>query len=260
MTMESDLMGEMEYGKMMAGCAAALTTNTGKIGFLGPLINDETRRLADAAYLGANYCWKNIAGNTEDIVFDVVWIGMWFNIPGVTLDPTLVADDFFNNGYDVVISGIDSTEAVTEAKKYRDQGEDVYAVQYDYENACDVAPEACLGVPYFNWGVLLLPVIQSVQDGTYTRTFVWDGPDWADINNPDTSAIGFKKSAGLSEEASTGLDQFIAELAGGLNLWTGPMNYQDGTVFLADGEEATPQSIWYMPQLLEGMGGESVAE
>ena len=260
MAMESDLMGEMEYGKMMAGCAAALTSKTGKIGFLGPLINDETRRLADAAYLGANYCWKNIAGNTEDIVFDVVWIGMWFNIPGVTLDPTVVTDEFFNSGHDVVISGIDSTEAVTEAKKYRDQGEDVYAVQYDYENACDVAPDACLGVPYFNWGVLILPVIQNIQDGTYERTFVWGGPDWADINNPDTSVIGFKKSAGLSEEASAGLDQFIAELAGGLNLWTGPMNYQDGTVFLADGEEATPQQIWYMPQLLEGMSGDSVAQ
>lgn len=260
MTMESDVMGEMEYGKMMAGCAAALTTKTGKIGFLGPLINDETRRLADAAYLGANYCWKNIAGNTTDLVFDVTWIGMWFNIPGVTLDPTQVADTFFTTGYDVVISGIDSTEAVTEAKKYRDAGEDVYAVQYDYENACDVAPDACLGVPYFNWGVMLLPIIQSVQDGTYERQFVWGGPDWTDINNPDTSVIGFKKSAGLSDVASTGLDQFIAELAGGLNLWTGPINYQDGTVFLANGEEATPQQIWYMPQLLEGMGGDSVSE
>jgi simple sugar transport system substrate-binding protein len=46
-------MGKMEYGKMIAGAAAALTTQTGKIGYLGPLINDETRRLTAAAYLGA---------------------------------------------------------------------------------------------------------------------------------------------------------------------------------------------------------------
>jgi simple sugar transport system substrate-binding protein len=260
LTSESDLMGRMEYGKMMAGCSAALTTKTGKIGFLGPLINDETRRLAAAAYLGANYCWKNIAKQTTPLDFNVVWIGMWFNIPGVTLDPTQVADNFFSTGYDVVISGIDSTEAVTEAKKFRDQGQDVYAVQYDYEAACDVAPDACLGVPYFNWGVMMLPVIKSVQDGTYARQFVWGGPDWADINNPDTSVIGFKKSAGLSADASTKLDSFIAELAGGLNLWKGPMNYQDGSVFLADGVAATDQEIWYLPQLLEGMTGDSVAK
>ena len=260
MVSESDLMGEMEYGKMMAGCAAALTTKTGKVGFLGPLINDETRRLAAAAYLGADYCWTNIAKQTTPLDFKVVWIGMWFNIPGVTLDPSQVADTFFTDGYDVVISGIDSTEAVTEAKKFRDQGQDVYAVQYDYEKACDVAPDACLGAPYFNWGVMMLPVFQSIQDGTYTRQFVWGGPDWADINNLDTSVIGFKKSDGLSAENSALLDQFIAELAGGLNLWTGPLNYQDGSEFLADGVEATPQQIWYLPQLLEGMTGDSVAE
>ena len=259
MKSESDVMGEMEYGKMMAGCSAALTTKTGKIGFLGPLINDETRRLADAAYLGAKYCWENIAMQTTPLDFKVTWIGMWFNIPGVTLDPTQVADDFYTNGYDVVISGIDSTEAVVEANKYQGQGKQVFAVQYDYKEACNVAPKACLGVPYFNWGVPLKPIIQSVIDGTYTRQFIWQGPDWKDINNPDTSMVGFQKSDGLSADASTKLDGFIGELAGGLNLWKGPLNYQDGTVFLKEGEVATPQQIWYMPQLLEGMTGDSVA-
>ncbi len=260
LTKESDVMGKIEYGKMMAGCAAALTTKTGKIGFLGPLINDETRRLADAAFLGADYCWKNIANKTTPLEFKVTWIGMWFNIPGVTLDPSQVADDFYTNGYDVVISGIDSTEAVVEANKFRGQGSDVFAVQYDYKDACSVAPDACLGVPYFNWGVPLLPMIQSIIDGTYTRQFIWDGPDWKDINNPDTSMVGFQKSAGLSADNSAKLDEFIAKLAGGLNLWTGPMNYQDGTTFLAAGETATDQKIWYMPQLLEGMVGDSVAK
>ncbi|MHC1739985.1 MAG: BMP family protein [Anaerolineaceae bacterium] len=260
MKSESDLMGRMEYGKMMAGCAAALTTKTGKIGFLGPLINDETRRFANSAYLGANYCWTKVLGNTTPLDFKVTWIGMWFNIPGVTLDPTQVADTFFTDGYDVVISGIDSTEVVTEAKKFRDQGKDVFAVQYDYVNACDVAPDACLGVPYFNWGVMMLPLIKSVQDGTYTRQFVWGGPDWKDINNPDTSVVGFKKSAGLSAEAGTKLDAFVTELAGGLNLFKGPLNFQDGTVYLADGVAATDQQIWYTPQLLQGMTGDSVAQ
>jgi len=260
MTNESDVMGRMEYGKMIAGCAAALTTKTGKIGFLGPLINDETRRLADSAYLGAKYCWDNIVKGITPLVFQVTWIGMWFNIPGVTLDPTQVADNFFTTGYDIVISGIDSTEAVTEANKFRQQGSDVYAVQYDYKEACSVAPTACLGVPYFNWGVPMLPVIQSIVDGKYTRSFTWASPDWTDINNPDTSAVGFEKSAGLSADNSAKLDTFIATLAGGLNLWKGPLNYQDGSVFLADGLAATDQEIWYMPQLLQGMLGDSVAQ
>src|SRR3989304_9632749 len=57
-----NIMGRMEYGKQIAGCAAALTTQTGRIAYLGPLINDETRRLVNSAYLGARSCWK-AAGN-----------------------------------------------------------------------------------------------------------------------------------------------------------------------------------------------------
>ncbi len=71
-----NIMGRMEYGKMIAGCSAALGTQTGKIGYLGPLINDETRRYASAAYLGAKYCWTNyLKKKPEDLKFKVTWIG-----------------------------------------------------------------------------------------------------------------------------------------------------------------------------------------
>ena len=48
---EGNFMGKMEYMKGVAGCTAALMTDSGTIAYLGPLINDETRRLASAAYL-----------------------------------------------------------------------------------------------------------------------------------------------------------------------------------------------------------------
>ncbi len=253
-------MGRMEYGKEIAGCAAALTTQTGKIGFLGPLINEETRRLASSAYLGARYCWEKYAGKkAADLTFEVNWIGFWFNIPGVTLDPSQVSDDFFNNGSDVVISGIDTTEALVEAKKFADNGKTVFAIPYDYKGACEQAPEVCLGVPYFNWGPAYKAAIQSAIDGTWKSSWTWNGPDWKDINNADTSAVGFTKGDALSADNAAKLDQFIAELAGGLNLWKGPMNLQDGTQYLADGVEATDYQVWYLPQLLEGMKGLSSA-
>jgi simple sugar transport system substrate-binding protein len=256
-----NIMGRMEYGKMIAGCAAALTSQTGQIGYLGPLINDETRRLASSAYLGARYCWTEVLGNdAADLQFRVTWIGFWFNIPGVTSDPTQVADDFFNSGYDVVISGIDTTEALTEAQRLTDAGQTVWAIPYDFKGACDQAPAVCLGVPYFNWGPAYAATIASAIDGTFASNFQWNGPDWADINNPDTSAVGFVVGPALSAEATTSLDGFIASLAGGLNLWTGPINLQDGSTYLADGVVATDQQVWYLPQLLEGMLGQSISE
>jgi len=257
-----NVMGQMEFGKMIAGCAAALTTQTGKIGYLGPLINDETRRLADSAFLGARYCWENFLGNdAADLRFSVTWIGFWFNIPGVTLDPTQVTNDFFAGGTDVVLSGIDTTEALVRAGQRAKAGEDVWAVPYDFEGACAEAPDVCLGVPYFNWGPAYLDVAQSVIEGTFSAQFQWVGPDWSDINNPDTSAIGFVKGDALSADDAATLDEFIAGLADrSIIPYTGPLNWQDGSVYLGDGEVTTDQQIWYAEQLLEGMKGASSAE
>jgi simple sugar transport system substrate-binding protein len=89
--------------------------------------------------------------------------------------------------------------------------------------------------------------------------FELNAPDWTDINNTETSTVGFMKGNALGADAAAKLDEFIAALAGGLNLWTGPINLQDGTVYLADGVVATDQQIWYLPQLLEGMEGQSVS-
>jgi simple sugar transport system substrate-binding protein len=257
----SNIMGKMEYGKMIAGAAAALTTQTGKIGYLGPLINDETRRLASSVYLGALYEWTQVLKkDAKDLTFTVNWIGFWFNIPGVTSDPTQVADNFFNTGYDVVVSGIDTTEALVEAGKLAASGKKVWAVPYDFPGALDEAPTVALGVPYFNWGPEYLKAVTAARDGKWTSFWNWVAPDWTDINNPDTSIVGFKKGEGLSADASAKVDEFIKALAGGLNLWKGPLNLQDGAAYLADGVEATPQQIWYLPQLLQGMEGQSVSE
>ncbi len=255
-----NVMGRMEYGKMIAGVAAALTTKTGRIGYLGPLINSETRRLAASVYLGAKYAWVNYLHRDPSLLqFKVTWIGFWFNIPGVTSDPTQVSDDFFNSEYDVVVSGIDTTEAVTEATRFAARGMDVWAIPYDYANAINEGKGVSLGVPYFNWGPAYAKNISAAMRGQWSSHFEWNGPDWSNINSPTTSAVGFNKGSALSSAASNGVDRFISELAGGLNLWKGPLNLQDGTPYLRSGQIATDQQIWYLPQLLQGMQGQSVS-
>ncbi|MBK9233352.1 MAG: BMP family ABC transporter substrate-binding protein [Anaerolineae bacterium] len=255
----SNFMGRMEYGKMIAGCAAALTSQTGKIGYLGPLINDETRRLTASAYLGARYCWTEFAKkDAAALSFKVTWIGFWFNIPGQTLDPTKVADDFYNNGYDVVLSGIDTTEALVEGGKMAQAGKKVWTIPYDYEDACKEAEAICLGVPYFNWGPSYLKAVQMAADGKWAQYWDWNAPDWANINNADTSAVGFIKGQALSADAAANVDKFIKGLAdGSIALFKGPLNFQDGSAFLKDGEAATDLQVWYLSQLLQGMEGPS---
>lgn len=254
-----NVMGRMEYGKMIAGCAAAMTTQTGSIAYLGPLIDAETRRLVNSTYLGARYCWENERGmDPADLTFTVTWIGFWFNIPGVTLDPTQVANDFIDNGADVIISGIDTTEGLVVAGQRAAAGEAVWSVPYDFRDACAEAQEICLGVPFFNWGPAFLETIRSVKDGSWVQSWDWNGPDWSDINNVDTSAVGWLNGPALSAEAQAAVDRLLGGLAdGSLNLYTGPLLYQDGSVFVAEGQVATDEQIWYTEQLLQGIIGVS---
>jgi simple sugar transport system substrate-binding protein len=253
-----NVMGRMYYGKFIAGCAAGLTTQTGSIAYLGPLINDETRRLVNSAFLGAKYCRENYRGLTDPIDFTVNWIGFWFNIPGVTLDPTQVAAGFFDAGADVVISGIDTTEALDVAGQRADAGEAVWAVPYDFEGACEGKPEICLGVPYFNWGPAYLEIVEDAIKGDFKAEWQWNDPDWDDLNNAETTAVGFIQGNGLSDENSATLDEFIDDLASGdIELFTGPLNYQDGSTYLADDEAASDEQLWYTKQLLEGVTGPS---
>ncbi len=258
----ANLMGRMEYGKMMAGFAAAMTTQTGKIGYLGPLVNEETRRLAASCYLGARYAWEHVLKNDPaDLKFKVTWIGFWFNIPGVTADPTQVAQNFFNTGYDVLVSGIDTTEALVVAGQKRKAGQTVWAIPYDYEGACSAAADVCLGVPYFNWLPGYTYFINKARNGSWESEWIWSGPDWNDINDHDTSAVGFVTGDALGSDARDALEAFITGLGdGSIQLFKGPLNYQDGSVFLADGQTASDQDIWYMKQLLEGMEGQSSAK
>ncbi len=253
-------MGQAEFSKAIAGCNAALATETGHIGYLGPLINNETRRLVNAAYLGARYCYETYRGkNPDDLKFTVTWIGFWFNIPGVTLDPTEVSNDLYNAGADVLMSGIDTTEGTVVTKQRADQGERAFAVPYDYRNACELAPEVCLGVPYFNWGPGYLEMITKVKEGTWEQHWTWASPDWKDINNLDTTAAGYVFGPATTDEWKADVEAYIQYLSekqwGGL--FVGPVNWQDGTPWLKDGEVATEEAIWTTPQLLEGIEGPS---
>ncbi len=250
----TNIMGRMEYGKMIAGCTAALTSETGKIAYLGPLENGETYRLASSAYLGARYCWQNFRNQPlSSLDFSVEWIGYWFNIPGLTLDPTIVAESFYDDGYDVIISGIDTTEASQVAKARFEQGEMVWVIPFDYEGACEGVEDVCLGVPYFNWGPFYARFLESLKNETPISGFYFLGPDWNDINDQQSSTIGFINGPAMSSETTAYIREFTKKLSDGLNLWAGPLKFMDGTDFLTKGQIATDVEIWYLPDLLTGM-------
>ena len=253
-----NIMGQMEFGKYMAGCAAASESKSGNIGFLGPLINDETRRLVNAAYIGARDCWTDKGNDVTSLNFEVTWIGFWFHIPGVTLDPTTVVNDFFDTGVDVVISHIDTPEALIVTDQRVAAGKDVLVVGYDYEDSCEQAPAACLGVPYFNWGPSYVKIAESVDTGSYSSKFDWLEPTIKDGKTSADSIIGFKYGNAISDESKERIESMVENLSGDVkNIFSGPLKFQDGKEYVAEGKTASLSNIWYTPQLIEGIIGDS---
>lgn len=277
-----NIMPQIEHARAVAGCSAALVSENGKIASVGPLINGETRRVAASTYLGARYCWEHYRGRDPgELEYNVVWIGFWFNIPGITLDPTEVVNQFFDAGYDVVVNDIDTTEALVEAQRRWEQGERVFATGYEYPGACREGPNVCLGVPVMNWGPSYLATAQSVIAGTWTPEWLWLPPNWEDVNNDLTSHTGYIMGPALTEEQEETLWDFVALLAreyepvvhydeldqdghlvldGHFALWQGPLAYQDGTPIAEKGEWVNPSTIWHLEQLLQGMRGASVSK
>jgi len=262
-----NLMAMMEWPRLIAGCAAALTSETGKLGYVGPLINGETLRVSSSAYLGAKHCWEQKGGDPEAFEFAVTWIGFWFAIPTVTLDVTEESNRFFDSGADVVLSGVDTAEMVQVAAQRQADGQNVYAVPYNSIAGCTQAPEACLGVPFYNWGPSYAGIVEAVQAGTWEQSWDWVPPVWDEISDPESSTItGFYYGEGLSEENRALLEAFVAEVVayatdeaneGSMYLWQGPLALQDGTVLAEEGENVSLEDIWYLPQLLDGMIGSS---
>lgn len=263
-----NVMAQIEWPRLIAGCAAGLATETGQIGYLGPLINAETRRVSSSAYLGAEYCYDNYNPLAEsvELTFEVTWIGFWFPIPGVTLDATEETNAFFDRGFDVVMSGIDTTEMVTVAQSRTEEGETVYSMPYNSPSGCGVGEDSCLGVPFYNWGPAYLSIVEDVVAGEWEQDWNWEAPDWEDINSETTSITGFEIGAGFPEEQLETLNAFIDEVVefatdpeneGRIYLWDGPIALQDGEVLAEEGEWVSGNDIWYLSQLLDGMVGAS---
>ncbi len=254
-----NIMGQMVNMKYIAGCSAAMATESGKIGYLGPLINFETRREVSAAYLGARYCYENFRGlDPADLDFTVTWIGFWFNIPGVTLDPTEVVTSFLDSGADVVLSGIDTSEAIDVVGQQATRGDAVFASPYGHVDGCDNSPDVCLGSAFFNWGPAYLDTAEAVQAGSWTQSWDWNLPHWENLLDTTQTAVGWNSGPAVSSDMQANLDTFIAGVSSGdIDLWAGPLNLQDGSEYVAAGASAEGEQIWYLPQLLEGMQGPS---
>jgi simple sugar transport system substrate-binding protein len=171
----------------------------------------------------------------------VVWAYSWF-------DPAKEADSakaLIDQGVDVILQHTDSTAPLAEAAKTPGV--------IGFGQASDMAafkPSPRVTAIIDNWGPYYVKRVQAVLDGTWASGHTWGGmKDGEVVMGEITEAV----PADVKAEA----EGMIASITdGSYHPFTGPINKQDGSVFLADGEVATDEQLVGMNFYLEGMLGE----
>jgi len=124
---------------------------------------------------------------------------------------------------------------------------------YAFGQASDMrefGPTARLGSIIDDWGPYYVSRVGAVIDGTWESTDTWDG-----------IAPGLTKIGGFAEavpfEVRDQAMQAAIQIAGGrLHPFTGPINKQDGSPWLAEGETADDGTLLGMNFYVEGIEGE----
>ncbi len=220
-------------GRYVIGEIAGAMTETNKIGYIASFPIPEVVRGINAAYLAA----KSV---NPDVEFKVVWVYTWFD-PGKEAD---AANALIEQGVDVIMQHTDSPAAMTIAEE-----KGVYA----FGQATDMVnfgPNAQLTAIIDNWGPYYVDRVQAVADGTWESTDTWDG-----------IAEGMVEIAPLSDkipaDVAARAQATIAAIASGeMHPFTGPINKQDGSVWLAEGEVADDGTLAGMNFYVEGVEGE----
>ncbi|MHA7876935.1 BMP family ABC transporter substrate-binding protein [Roseivivax sp.] len=221
-------------GRAIQGHIAGSMTETNKIGYIASFPIPEVIRGINAAYLHA----KKV---NPEVEFSIVWAYTWF-------DPAKEADAaraLIENGADVILQHTDSTAPQAAAQEA--------GGVITFGQASDMAefgPEPRVSSIIDNWAPYYIDRVQAVIDGSWESVDTWDGiaPGMVEIGE-----ISEAVPAEVKEEALA-LKESIS--SGEYHPFTGPINKQDGSVWLAEGETADDGTLLGMDFYVEGLTGE----
>ena len=217
-------------GRHVMGKLAGGMTKSNVMGWIGSFPIPEVIRDINSAYLGA----KSV---NPDVEMKIVWINTWFD-PGKEAD---AANALIAQGADVLFQHTDSSAAMTIAEE-----NGIYSFG-QASNMREWGPNAQLSGIVNNWGPYYVERVQAVLDGTWTSTDTLGGvkEGWVKFA-PMNNNIPFDVRNAASKA-------IIDIMTGATHPFTGPINKQDGTPWLAEGETATIDELMGMQFYVEGI-------
>ena len=221
-------------GRAIQGHIAGKMTKTNKIGYIASFPIPEVIRGINSAYIHA----KKV---NPDVEFSVIWVFTWLD-PGKEAD---AANALIEQGADVILQHTDTTapHAAAQAK-----GDVITFGQAS--DMTEYAPMPRVSSIIDDWAPYYIARVQAVMDGTWESTATWDGI------GPGMVGIGEISSAVPADVKAEALAMKDAIANGSYHPFTGPLNKQDGSAWLAEGEVADDGTLAGMNFYVEGITGD----
>ena len=220
-------------GRAVVGHMAGRMTKTNKIGYIASFPIPEVIQGINSFFLHARKV-------NPEVELVVIWVYTWF-------DPAKEADAakaMIEQGVDVITQHTDSTAPLAEMAKTPGI--------IGFGQASDMAeykPSPRVASIIDEWSPYYIKRVGQVLDGTWESTHSWGGMTEGEV------VIGEITDAVPADVKAEAEGMIAAITAGEYHPFTGPINKQDGSVFLAEGEIATDEQLVTMNFYIEGITG-----
>jgi simple sugar transport system substrate-binding protein len=222
-------------GRAIQGLIAGKMTKSNKIGYIASFPIPEV-------IMGINSYYLHAKKANPDVEISIVWAFTWF-------DPAKEADAakaLIDQGVDVIASHTDSTAPLAEAAKTN-------GAVIGFGQASDMAeykdgPRVSSIID--NWAPYYVKRVGQLMDGTYEQVDSWAGIPEGEVEIGEITDL---VPADVKAEAEAMRD---AIAAGTYHPFTGPINKQDGSPWLAEGEIAPDGDLLEMSFYVEGITGD----
>ncbi len=229
----SQYNGRMYQPRFLAGIAAGMKSESGKIGYVAAFPIPEVLRGINAYALGAKLA-------NPDATVEVLWTNSWVDPAAARLS----AEELLNRGCDVLGYHQDFTTPIVAA-----QEKGCFATGNNVSSV-GVADDAYLTAPLFNWGAYYVEIIGQIMDGTY----VGGESYWGSM------ADGMVSLDALTDNCAEGTQAMIDEytqkiMDGTWDVFTGEIKDQAGTVKVAEGETMSDEDLSSMDWFADNVIG-----
>jgi simple sugar transport system substrate-binding protein len=220
-------------GRAVMGHIAGHMTESNIVGYIASFPIPEVIRGINSAFIHAQEV-------NPDVEFRVVWAYTWFD-PAVEAE---AAQALIDQGADVIMQHTDSTAPMTVLAEAGAIGFGQASDMYQF------APAPRVSAIIDDWAPYYIARTQAVMDGTWESTDTWDGI------GPGMVGIGEMTDAIPAEVRASAQAMVEAIASGDYHPFTGPLNRQDGSAWLAEGEVADDGTLAGMNFYVEGITGD----